>query len=490
MKLPKLSISIRPWSENDFTQIKQSIVKLKELNQKVLNFNHDEIEYSQKIIEKLNRYEDITHILQNSADIRVITKLLCLNLKFVQRIHINHILLEHLLTISNPISKLSLINLINSFFKFYNHYYFKNKGNFNLVCDFIVNQLNLHIESSKNKLVTLSCYYDNAHLLFCRDADLKLVNYAEQHNIDFEQIIQKFGLENVRDGDFIERCYHKYYLEKLKSIPIGKNHSVLAEIVKEQVVIAKYDENSLLGHKILEILIDRSAYEDKGISAYWKNIVLEIAGDPRIQGEKYRRWWSFLGEKRIQLMKSWLSGDDLKVFLSILEQSAKDKHNSDMERMFKPRKCFMEGLLRSGVILESRLFLTQDASHYVKQYYPQQARLMSFANVSGHASIIYLKLKTSRDNQYFHLIEGTHSFKLKLMSYLPSEMRITDYSKKYYDLNNFYGIAPIELTHDIHLNWQKKAIDEFKNVGIKIDPSDVLSDDDYYIYKHKFGIRY
>src|SRR5690606_913390 len=131
-----------------------------------------------------------------------------------------------------------------------------------------------------------------------------------------------------------------------------------------------------------EILIDRSA--GRPISQSWQSAILSIAGDPRVPktSRNFQRWWVLLGEKRIGLMRGWLSRLDLKLFLKLLEQSAKDGSVSDMERMFESRRLFMEGLVEQGLVTNSRLFLSAHAEAYLKSNFnkdelPEYARVLS-----------------------------------------------------------------------------------------------------------------
>ena len=54
---------------------------------------------------------------------------------------------------------------------------------------------------------------------------------------------------------------------------------------------------------------------------------------------------------------------------------------SDVERMFPPRKKFMEGLLSQGLVIQSRLFLSRQAvteleSRYRRDQIPEHAEPM------------------------------------------------------------------------------------------------------------------
>jgi len=277
-------------------------------------------------------------------------------------------------------------------------------------------------------------------------------------------------------------------------MPLGEDNQLLAEIIKPQVFNSPHQERAL-GHSILEIIIDRSS--GKELSDSWQRVILSIAGDPRVpkSHSKYQKWWVILGERRVALVRGWLSRFDLSLFLKVLEQSAKDGSHHDMERMFKPRKAFIEGLEKSELIAESRLFLSHYAESYLRKHYRQE-ELPNYARVtSNDTSMIYLNI-----NNKVHMIEGSHSFTLKLMDQIPSRCRVNDYDLKVVsneelrsavghqyrnEFNTETGI--LEAIHDIHLNWQHKAINFLRSNGLQISASEVIEVDRHREFKAKFG---
>src|SRR5690606_34171355 len=120
---------------------------------------------------------------------------------------------------------------------------------------------------------------------------------------------------------------------------------------------------------------------------------------------------------------------------------------------------------------------------------PEYARVLS-----PQTSMIYLNIADK-----VHMIEGSHSFKLKLLDSLPSrplllsyeavqfedfELRnITWYERK---ASNQDGIR--DLTHDVHLNGQHKAIQFLTKMGVSVDASKMISPKRYREFKEKFGV--
>ena len=174
--------------------------------------------------------------------------------------------------------------------------------------------------------------------------------------------------------------------------------------------MAVLEEGKLLGHKALEILIDRTP--DSGPSEAWQKTVIGIAGDPRVglRSKSFQNWWQILGEARARKVVGWLSSLDLRIFLEVLESiRSKDKHREHKANV-SPSEKFMEGLLEQGMVVQSRLFLSRDASMYLRANYdaedvPEHAVIMS-----GHTSVIYLELTSG-----LHMVEGTDNMKIKIL---------------------------------------------------------------------------
>ncbi|WP_019603597.1 EH signature domain-containing protein [Teredinibacter turnerae] len=333
-------------------------------------------------------------------------------------------------------------------------------------------------------------------MLFSPAGPKKVINFSKDRKLDFDGAITMLGIASIGDSRFLTLCRYQYYLDTLKTIPVGSEHELLAEIVKRDVVNAPFDGEKLLGHAVLQMLIDRS--EGGSLGHAWQSAILNIAGDPRVpkSSPNYQQWWAILGEKRIALMRGWLSRFDLSLFLKVLEQSAKDDGNTDMERMFGPRKIFMEGLLDQKVVLESRLFLTVSAESYLIQNYKKN-ELPSYARVKGgQASVIYLQLENG-----LHLIEGTHSFSIRVMNKLPTSSKLNDYSKLEFQSRSLgagLGEAYIrehqrdggllETAHYPELTWQNKVIDHLSLFKLKLDVGGLISPSKYREYKSKFGV--
>lgn len=495
MQLPVLNINLPEWQAKDFYKLKDLIEKVRQVGASA-GEGSDIFKHSLQQLKLAFARESQPHlsgVIKNNVDVRAFTSLLATDDRFAEDVLIDKVILNHLLSITSPIRKLSLMQLIRAYFKHFEH---MAKGDdLSDWCYFINRQLAAQdLHNGSNELKT---YAENAELLFSKLGPAKVAAKAESDKVDLDVLIHRLGLTGYADGRFLTLTRYQYYLRRLEKMPVGADDDLLTELVKPDVFNAPHENNQLLGHAILKSMIDRSSGHQ--LSDAWQRVILTVAGDPRVpkSSQKYQKWWAILGDKRIAMMRGWLSRFDLSLFLKVLEQSARDGNNDDMERMFLPRKAFMEGLEKSGVITESRLFLSRYAERYLKRHY-QENELPHYAKVSSQdTSMIYLNL----DNKV-HMIEGSHSFTLKLMNKLPSKCRVSDYSTRLvsndelrttvsHQFRNEFKTEDglCELRHDQHFNWQNNALTFLNKHNLKVDASAVIERESYRFFKQKFGVR-
>lgn len=493
MTLTALDFILPEWQEHDFKLMRKASDKVVAIASNA-GKRSDSFKNACRELLEISLSGDNARLkkaISQPIDVRAFTFLLYSSDEFSKSVAVSRACLDALLVPRSPMSKLSLVQLVRAFFVRFDTV--SSSEGIREWCDFIKRNLNdLALDTGSSDL---SRYAKYSSILFSLDGPRNVVDYAKEHQIDLGVLFERFGLDGFTGARYVQLCHYQYYLETLKNITVGSDNKILSEVVKKEVINAPYSDNKQLGHVILEILIDRSA--GQSISTSWQRAVLTIAGDPRVpsSSRNYQQWWELLGEKRIALMRGWLSRFDLKLFLKVLEQSARDGSNSDMERMFESRKVFMEGLLKQGLVGESRLFLSSYAEHYLKKHYKKE-ELPEYARVaSQQTSMIYLNVSGK-----VHVIEGSHSFKLKLFDRLPVASRVLDYNVKNYadtdlrssivfkynkEYRNPKGMR--ELTHDIHLGWQNKAIEFIRAQGLSVDVAEMISNSRYREYKNKFG---
>ena len=490
---PSMQFDLRDWKAQDFRVLREAQKKAEKIGKSAghgsSRFKEARLRLKDAALSGGNNH--LISQMHQAIDARACTDLLASDAKFVEEIVVTRELLVRIGALRSPMSRLALTQLIRSFFLHFDEV--AESSDLSDWCRFL--QLQLRPFAEKAGRSELKTYAEHANLLFQTNGPACVVERAIDSQVDFDVLVQRYCLTGFSDGRYLTLCRYQYYLQTLNDIEVGADHPVLKEICSEDVVNSRYSDDKLLGHAILETLIDRS--DSSAITREWQSVILSIAGDPRVPRThaSYQKWWTLLGEKRIAKMRGWLSRLDLKIFLRILEQSAKDGSNEEMERMFVSRKRFMEGLLNQGHVTESRLFLSDQAIQYLNRHY-RRNELPGFAKVaSPKTSMIYLNIAGK-----VHMIEGSHSFKLKLMDKLPKSSHVSDYGvdrfrdsdfrtniafRYYREFNGRDGL--LELTHDIHLNWQQKAIEYLREKDISIEVGMMIDRSQIRGYKYKFG---
>ena len=325
------------------------------------------------------------------------------------------------------------------------------------------------------------------------DGPSRLASKVRDDGRELGETLAELGLQGFDDGRYGDICRAHFYLQALRDLPLGEWDSVMDELLKPSVSKAPFEGGKRIGHVALEILIDRSGQEPGDA---WQNFILSLAGDPRIAStaSNYREWWQPLGEARIQKVRGWLSKEDLRLFLQAVEQFGIESQNSDLQRMFPARKLFLEGLFKLKLIRNTRLLLGGKAQQSVKRILGKDVKT-SFATMDGpmtDKAVIYL------DCGDFHLVEGSHSFKIWVYLAAPGE------SLRTYERNSFshsdltvtipgaykklYPTLPFDaFVHTPH-TWQNKVFTFLADNGIELDTEQLLSAGDYRYQLNRFGI--
>jgi len=344
--------------------------------------------------------------------------------------------------------------------------------------------------SRADPLVTLK---REGHWLLGLDGPRHLAERVRQGGRELGETFMELGLHGFDDGRYGDICRAHFYLKTLRQLPLGESDPVLDELLKPEVAKAPFEGEWRIGHVALEILIDRAGQEPGEV---WQNFILNLAGDPRISStnERFVRWWRPLGEERIQKVRGWLSKEDLRLFLQAVEQYGLETANTEMQRMFPARKRFLEGLFKLKLIRNTRLLLGGKAQQSVKRILGKDVKT-SFARMDGQMTdkaVIYL------DCGDFHLVEGSHSFKIWVYLAAPGEALRT-YERNtfsHYDLTTtvpgtykklYPGLPYDSFVHIPHV-WQNKVFTLLAENGIALDIEQLLSPEDYRRQLSKFGI--
>lgn len=344
--------------------------------------------------------------------------------------------------------------------------------------------------AAPDPLVTLK---SEGHWLLGIEGPSRLASKVREDGRELGETLAVLGLQGFDDGRYGDICRAHFYLETLRHLPLGEWDPVMDELLKPSVSKAPFEGGKRIGHVALEILIDRVGQEP---SDAWQNFILNLAGDPRIAStaSNYREWWQPLGEARIQRVRGWLSKEDLRLFLQAVEQFGIETQNDDLQRMFPARKLFLEGLFKLKLIRNTRLLLGGRAQQSVKRILGKDVKT-SFARMDGpmnDKAVIYL------DCGDFHLVEGSHSFKIWVYLAAPGEL-LRSYERNSFshsDLttaipatyNRLYPGLPFDACVHTPHTWQNKVFGFLAENGIELDIEQLLSREDYRLQLQRFGI--
>jgi len=319
-----------------------------------------------------------------------------------------------------------------------------------------------------------------------------LAEESHSEGRDFDEQVRLVRLDRYLSGRFLTISKNIYYLNVLRGLETNESNPILEEMQKRSVYDSRYDESSLLGHQILSILIEKAPVS--GVGDSWLNVVLAIAGDPRVPPShpKYLKWWSQLDQQLKNKVQGWLSKLDLRLFLEALEDFSYQPRNEELKRMYPARKHFMEGLLNKQLVTGTRLYLSPSAESYLRRTYKSE-HLPSYSVVTDQGkSLIHIQLGS------VHLVEGSHSCQLWIYESLDPSAVVFDYTKNRVTYSSLtQGLAfrmrdkglphKANITHHPPLGWQNKAIVALRELGVPIDPKDVLTPKDYRVYKRQYG---
>lgn len=334
----------------------------------------------------------------------------------------------------------------------------------------------------------------DGHWLLPLDGPVQLVEQVRDSGHELSATFEALGLQGFDDGRYGDICRAHFYLETLRGLSPGEYDPVLDELQKTSVAKAPYEGERRIGHIALEILIDRVGQEPGDA---WLNFILNLAGDPRISrnSANYREWWQFLGYERVHKVRGWLSKEDLRLFLQAVEQFGIETQNDDLQRMFPARKQFLEGLFKLKLIRNTRLLLGGRAQHSVNRLLGKEVKT-TFARMDGQMNdkaVIYL------DCGDFHLVEGSHSFRVWVYLASPGEA-LRSYERSSFshaDLTTaipqayklLYPSLPYDaFTHHPPLSWQNRVFSFLADNGIALDIEQLLNRSDYQSYLRKFGM--
>ena len=473
----------------DFKKLKNFFDKLnKNLNNKLLSgINNNSLSKKQyEIIQSIKSNKTIDNIIPNYSYIRHYLDILLKYKSYIKKNFnsetINHI---QMLIDNSQKKKISILTFIEICKIFYINFYTLSKVN-DKICDFIKKQL-LLFENKK----LIAQIKKNQNYLFSINGPNWLVNQAKSANEDLSECAKKFLIPE--NSEYLTSAKLIYFINTLKKLNVNQDDIILEEIIKEYHYNQNYDNNKKFGHIFLEILIDKLIEHHAEPSDMWKKVIVSIAGDPRIERntEKYRLWWSILGDKRINYLCSCLSKYDMELFLNIISELF--KNDPDKTRMFKNRKKLLNEIFSKNQVLWSCLYINPNISRMFTNYFKDKNYIPNYYNLKGGDVVFYYLVGNA------HVIEGAHSFKMKILEKLPKNCIITNPKKYIYsnypiDIryfrselkeqyeNEFGNYGYNEYVHSSSGNWIFEVISKLKELNVIIREKNFYTQNDYYNY--------
>ncbi len=429
----------------------------------------------------------VQEVARTPRDIRPLVEVWQACDECVERNPIDHATLKHFTALRQRHSLLVLFAFSQLFFD-----RFDELGDIQAFAAFIRTQFRLNAERKFSQ--TLARLAKHTGTLFTIHGPARVVEQARQDGLPLETMAEHLGLPMEREGRFFTQCKNIYYLDTLRGLQVGQNHEILSELAQKDTYESAYEDGWLLGHKVIQVMVDKASGR-QDMPDNWLRVILSIAGDPRVsmRAFNYVRWWARLGNEYVKQVRQWLSRMDIELFLEVLEDYTKYSRDSELKRMFPARKRFLKGVFEKRLVRDARLFLSRRAEDYVQRHY-RKNDIPAYSRVKGASvSVIYLDIDGK------HVVEGTHSFSLRIYQQLPRGNPIKDYERDvvpsrdlgiglWEDYVSEFGYnGVVDITHH-PASWQRKALVAFREFGTHIDPSDVLNSRDYREYRRRYGV--
>ncbi|MGF0116028.1 EH signature domain-containing protein [Promicromonospora sp. Marseille-Q5078] len=208
-------------------------------------------------------------------------------------------------------------------------------------------------------------------------------------------------------GRYARVLRNSYYLAQIHAADhTTDGHAFLADATARATTLRRDEDDRRFGIAVLTALLDKP--DGRMPSASWVEAVVEVGGDPRHeQNPTWREWWAHVPDDLRARAVRWMSGADLRTFLAAVELFGIENGNVDLQRMFPQRQRFLMGLYESGLVRSTRLILGEDVRATVRRVTNLGLYdVPRFADPRRDTAIVFV------DCGDFHLVEGSHNFKL------------------------------------------------------------------------------
>lgn len=359
----------------------------------------------EEIIKRLKNGAGLEGVLESAADLRVVLALWQENGEFLRRAPLDKHFTARLSEFLPAPSRLFLWQLTQLYLVYYDKLPAYRELAAWLDKAFAV------LPSRSGETQEIKAYRAQRRGLFGKDGPAALLKYCKRKQTPLHAAAQDWALPEA--ARFSVTARRRYYLEPL---PAAADDAPLFEELRlPEVKESVMEDGLLLGHHACRTLMDAALESGEDLAEARLRFLLDLMGDPRVprSAPQYQQWWGRLEKKYLDAVRVWLSRLDLKLFLNILEEVARNRDHKDLLRMYPARKRFLEGLQEQGLIKQARLLLGRQAEKYIREHFDAH-ELPEFATLgAGDISLIYLNLGNA------HLLEGTHTFQARLYHILP-----------------------------------------------------------------------
>lgn len=316
------------------------------------------------------------------------------------------------------------------------------------------------------------------------DGPRALARHLTQEGEDLAGWFRANHLLGLADGRYGQSARDAFYLVRIEDAdPSTEGHDFLGALADEVVARAAAGDGSdrRFGHLALTALCDKPTLHP---AAQWLETIVAIAGDPRLSRTTgWQTWWARVDARLREQAVRWMSGADLRAFLEAVTRYGEEQGKSDLTRMFVRRRRFLEGLYESGLIARTRLVLGPEVRSAVRRAGLSSADAAVYAENGARDKAVLLV-----DCGEFHLVEGSHNFKLYVYAGA-APASLFDEARRHFRLQDFAERLPAEHTaaHGpgthvavVHNGlWQSGALDFLAGQGIRVDERALLDDADF-----------
>lgn len=324
-----------------------------------------------------------------------------------------------------------------------------------------------------------------------------LAAHLVEQQRDFADFMTTTGVAGHDLGQFGKHVRREVFLERIRQADPNEENEFLKELESPALVEAP-DGQLLFGHALIAELAMRP---ERAPHEQWVTTTLNIAGDPRTKNrESYSRWWARIDPRYSERVASWLSEEDLRLFLRAIERFGAETANDPLNRLFPGRKTFLWGLYELGIVKETRLIVGQNVRHRLGNYLKPGFRT-EIADLRDKPDTSLIAI----DCGSFSLVEGSHHVKLWIFDgprddelfardkvrweYTDATMMTLARLRKAREATGNQRWALDGYTDITHQGlWQRKALEFLAARGISVQPRAVLDKNDYHRLKFQYGL--